>query len=250
MDTGTHRPASSFIMVTLRFAAASHVGPVREHNEDAHVAGSRLLVVADGVGGEAAGEVASALAAEALSRLADDDDQADPQDRLRDGFAEANRRIAESATENPDQQGMATTVTALLFTGDRLDIGHAGDSRAYRYRDGRLDRLTRDDSYVQELIEQGAIDVSDVAYHPYRSVVTKTLQGGPVEPTLTTTKVHPGDRYLVCSDGLSDVLDDDQIAADLADTDDPDQAVERLAARALDSGATDNVTVIVAHALE
>ena len=236
-------------MVTLRHAASSHVGLVYEHNEDSYVESHRLLAVADGVGGAAAGEVASALAVESLNTLAMSKPVGDPGDALRRAVDEANNNIGAAADENSDYRGMATTVTALLFTGTRLDVAHAGDSRAYRLRAGELSRLTKDDSYIQALLDEGALTPEEAASHPYRSVVTKVLQGYPTEPSCETWETEVGDRYLACSDGLSDVVSESDIAEILGES--PlRRAAELLVDKALAAGGPDNVTVVLGEVAE
>lgn len=250
MDTGRRTTACLHIMVTLRHAAASHIGLVYDHNEDSHVESARLLAVADGVGGAAAGEVASALVAEVLTRLSRAKPTADPGEDLRRAVDEANNDIGVAAEENADQRGMATTVTALLFTETRLDIAHAGDSRAFRWRAGELTRLTKDDSYIQTLLDEDAITPEEAAVHPYRSVVTKVLQGYPTEPDLQTLVAELGDRYLVCSDGLSDVVSEPEISRILG-TDVPLSALaDELVQAALAAGGPDNVTVVLGELVE
>lgn len=250
MDIGRRRAACLDIMVTLRHAAASHIGLVYDHNEDSYVDSARLLAVADGVGGAAAGEVASALVAEALRKLSKSKPTAEPGEALRRAVDEANNNIGVAADENSDYRGMATTVTALLFTETRLDLAHAGDSRAYRLRGSELTRLTRDDSYIQALLDEGALTPEEAAVHPYRSVVTKVLQGFPTEPDCQTLEAELGDRYLVCSDGLSDVVSEADIAATLGQADSPGAAADKLVEQALAAGGPDNVTVVVGQVVE
>ena len=232
-------------MVTVHFVARSHPGLVRDHNEDSHAESTRLLMVADGVGGEAAGEVASALAVAAFTALTDPGTTIDdPAGRLRDAMAAANHSIADSVREHPEQHGMATTATVLFF-GEDVHLAHVGDSRAYRWRGGELTRLSRDDSYVQDLVDEGALDPEEVAWHPYRSVVTKVLQGHPVEVAVTKWRPEPGDRYLVCSDGLTDYVSEEIVAGMLSSGDDPAAVADGLVAATLAAGAPDNVTVLL-----
>ncbi|WP_158645605.1 PP2C family protein-serine/threonine phosphatase [Stackebrandtia albiflava] len=237
-------------MVTLRIAASSHPGLIREHNEDAYVAGRRLVAVADGVGGEAAGEVASALTASALEPLNKGRPPREPMEVLRAAIEEASRDIKRSIVNNPEQHGMATTVTALLFANESVTIAHVGDSRAYLLRDGEMSQLTRDDTYVQVLIEQGSLTENEISSHPYRSMVTRVVSGQPVEAKLSTRPVQVGDRYLICSDGLPDATDADDIAAALRDGGEPQGCVDRLMELAMAGGAPDNVTVIVADVVD
>ncbi|MFD0556513.1 PP2C family protein-serine/threonine phosphatase [Stackebrandtia endophytica] len=233
-------------MVDLRIAASTHPGLIREHNEDAYVTGKRLVAVADGVGGEAAGEVASALTAAALEPLNKGRPPRQPMEVLRSAVETASRDIKRSIVNNPEQHGMATTVTALLFTDDEVTIAHIGDSRAYLLRDGEFTQLTRDDTYVQVLIEQGSIEEAEVRTHPYRSMVTRVVSGQPVEAKLSTRPVAVGDRYLVCSDGLPDAADADDIATIVRQIDDPDECTAQLVDLALQGGGPDNITTVIA----
>ena len=245
MDTTVPVAASFPIMFIFRFASSSHPGVVRDNNEDAHLATPRLLMVADGVGGHACGEVASALAADAFASLRDDHEAGELLDVLRDAAERANTNIAESVRSNSERTGMATTVTALLLRDDQLGIIHAGDSRAYLLRDGELAQVSRDDSLVQDLLDEGDLDEADVKQHPYRSVVTKVLQGRPVDPTVEQRTAREGDRYLVCSDGLSDVVGLDQLREILSSDDDVEDIAEALVRTTLHAGAPDNVTVLI-----
>lgn len=233
-------------MASFRFFAASHPGSVRDHNEDSYAFGERLAVIADGVGGHAAGEVASALVVKAFDELrAATGPVREPQRRLREAVTAANEAIAADSAANPEHEGMGSTVTALLFGDETVNLVHAGDSRAYRFRGGELRRMTRDDSYVQMLVDDGVIAEDEVATHPYRSVVTKALLGEPVDPSVSRSLIEPGDRYLICSDGLSDVVSEDDIADVLRDVADGDDACEALIRRTLAAGAPDNVTVVI-----
>jgi len=250
MDARVSHLASSLIMVDLRIAASTHPGLIRDHNEDAYVAGKRLVAVADGVGGEAAGEVASALTAAALEPLNKGRIPRQPMEVLRSAVEEASRDIKRSIVNNPEQHGMATTVTALLFTGDEVTIAHIGDSRAYLLRDGEFTQLTRDDTYVQVLIEQGSIEEAEVRTHPYRSMVTRVVSGQPVEAKLTTRPVAVGDRYLVCSDGLPDAAAAEDIAAIVREVTDPEECTAQLVDLALKGGGPDNVTTVIADVAE
>jgi len=233
------------VPVTWRHGARTHCGLVRPGNEDSLYAGSRLVAVADGVGGEAAGEVASELAIAAMAPL-DAGVAGDPVTALRAAVADANGRIRDAVQADPALSGMGTTLTALLLSGGRLVLAHAGDSRAYLCRDGEVRQITRDDTYVQLLVDEGHISAAEAGRHPHRSVVTRTLHGTPVEATYETRKPAPGDRYLVCSDGLPAAVADEDIAATLRDEPDPDACAGRLLELALAGGAPDNVTVIVA----
>jgi protein phosphatase len=236
----------------LRFSsgAASHVGLVRDLNEDAGFAGPYLQLVADGVGGAAAGEVASATTAYVVSALAAIRPAADPVRLLVDAVAESHRQLRRGVVDDPARAGMATTLTALLARHERLTVVHVGDSRAYLFRDGRLSRLTSDDTFVQALIDQGRLSAEAAKSHPYRSVVFKSVNADDaVEPAVWSMDVVPGDRLLVCSDGLSDLVDETRIAALLLASD-PDEAATTLVESALAEGGRDNVTCLVADLVD
>ncbi|SDT69329.1 PP2C family serine/threonine-protein phosphatase [Jiangella sp. DSM 45060] len=236
--------------LTLRYAARSDVGLVREGNEDSGYAGPYLLAVADGMGGHAAGEVASRAAIDELVN-ADHLPDGDPIDVLSAAVSAANGRIDDMARADPSRAGMGTTSTALLWNGVQLALGHIGDSRAYLLRDGSLTQITRDHTFVQSLVDDGRITPEDAREHPARSVVTKVLQGqSPIRPDYSIIDVQAGDRLLICSDGLSDVVTDQEIEAALARAHTVDDAAGQLIAMALDAGAPDNVTAVVGEIVE
>lgn len=195
---------------TLRYALQSQVG-LRENNEDAAFAGPRLLALADGMGGHAAGELAASLAIEQLLPLNDQERSRDLLADLGEAVNRANTAIAERTAADPDVAGMGTTLTAILFAGDRLALAHAGDSRAYLLRDNSLIQITKDDTLVQSLIDEGRLTREEAARHPHRSMVLKVLTGQPVDPFFEIREVDAGDRYLMCSDGLSDYVPEDGI---------------------------------------
>ncbi|NNH70550.1 serine/threonine-protein phosphatase [Nocardia uniformis] len=230
---------------TLRSAARSHRGLIRGNNEDSMFAGARLLALADGMGGHTGGEVASAMMIAALAPL-DDAPIADPRTALAAALAAGNAAIAEKVSTAPDLAGMGTTLTALLFSGNRFGLAHVGDSRAYLLRDGTLSRLTRDDTFVQSLVDAGYITAERATTHPRRSLIMQALTGAEVAPTLTVRDTSFGDRYLLCSDGLSDVVDDDTLAATLSEHG-IDACADRLIELALAAGGPDNITVVVAE---
>ncbi|GAA0511534.1 hypothetical protein Ade02nite_44900 [Paractinoplanes deccanensis] len=230
----------------LRWAAVTDQGHVRSNNEDCYYAGDRLLVVADGMGGMAAGDLASRIAIEAMSPLdvpIEDDHQ---MDALHRALEVANGRIAEVVEADSSLQGMGTTLTAVIFSGTRAAMAHVGDSRAYLLREGRLNQLTKDDTYVQMLVDQGLIRPEEAAGHPRRSVVTRVLQGEPVSPSYVIVEPEPGDRWLLCSDGLTAVVSNETIEQEMLAAEDPKSCCERLLDLALRGGGPDNVTVIVA----
>jgi serine/threonine protein phosphatase PrpC len=273
--------------LVLRAAAVTDIGLSRMNNEDSAYAGPRLAAVADGIGGMPAGELASALVIRELAPLdpagamavlldrsggepttmpmsvadaaaeaptvpieGDETDGADPVAELRDSVAAANLKIRTITDADQDSDGMGTTVTALLLAGDQLGLLHVGDSRGYLLHDGALTQITRDDTYVQTLVDQGLITAADARNHPRRSVVMQAVQGLEYQPTCTVRPAVVGDRYLLCSDGLSDVVDDVAIADALSSEPDPDHCARLLVQLALQGGAPDNVTVIVADVAE
>jgi len=234
----------------VRFAAGSDVGLLREGNEDSAYAGPRLLAVADGMGGAAAGEVASSVTIAHLAELDEDAPGTDLLAALRDKAESANDELHEIVEDNRALEGMGTTLTALLWDGGRLGLAHVGDSRAYLYRGGELHRITRDHTFVQDLVDEGRIQPDEVSTHPQRSLLTRALDGrGDPELDLSLREVRVGDRYLLCSDGLSGVVSEETIAETLAEPD-PHVVVDRLIALALRGGGPDNVTCVVADLVD
>lgn len=236
--------------LALRYAARSDVGMVRPGNEDSGYAGPRLLLVADGMGGHAAGELASAVA---IATVADLDvhppSSAELLNALTDSIDSVGETISAIINEEPDLTGMGTTVTGLYWLGGRVAIVHVGDSRAYLFRDNQLQQLTHDHTYVQTLVDAGRITEEQAASHPKRSLLMRALDGmNPVEADLSVREARIGDRYLLCSDGLSGVVDAAAIAGSLTMSD-PTGCVTRLVDLALERGAPDNVTVVVADVI-
>ncbi len=237
--------------LALRFAARSHTGLLRTGNEDSVYAGPRLLAVADGMGGHAAGEVASAVAIAALAPLDEDAPGADLLGALQAAALRANEHLADMVDGDPALDGMGTTLTAILSAGNRLGLLHVGDSRCYLLRYGELSQITHDHTLVQTLVDEGRISEEEATTHPQRSMITRALDGRrTIELDLSVREVRAGDRYLLCSDGLTGPvgsLDTLKVALALAD---PQAAVDRLVQLALRGGGPDNVTVIVAEAVE
>jgi PPM family protein phosphatase len=233
--------------LALEYAIRTDIGPVRGNNEDAAFASPRMAAVADGVGGAAAGEVASRAAIDALVHLDKCRLDRPVADALRAAVADGNAAIGFIAECRPRTAGMSTTLTAVALDGDRYAVANVGDSRTYLLRDGALERLTRDDSLVQRLLDSGAVTEAEARHHPQRSLVLEALDGDPERrpPPVATVAARPGDRLLLCSDGLSDALGDADIAGLLA-TADRKTCAERLVAAALEAGARDNVSVVVA----
>ncbi len=233
----------------LVYAARSDRGLIRSNNQDSVYAGSNLLVVADGMGGHAAGDMASRLVVAAFVPLDSRDAGGDLLRALARATRDGNTAIAEVVHEKPELDGMGTTVTALLFDGGRLGMAHVGDSRAYLYRDGVLHQLTHDDTFVQSLIDDGRITQEEATHHPQRSLLLRALNGTEVDPSLTIREVTAGDRYLICSDGLPGVVSAEAIAEALADPD-PAATADALIQLALVGGGPDNITVIVADVMD
>ncbi|MGI8870965.1 MAG: protein phosphatase 2C domain-containing protein [Mycobacteriales bacterium] len=234
--------------LAIRSAVRTHRGLVRGHNEDSAYAGRHLLAVADGVGGAVAGELASATVIGAIAPL-DAQPPEDVESALRDAITLANRRLREAVRREPSLSGMGTTLTALLLADDRLGMAHIADSRAYRLRDGGLEQITRDETLVQTLIDEGRLSPAEARRHPYRSVILRSLTGEEVEPVLATSSPRPGDRYLLCSDGLTDYAELSSITAAL-ELAAPGEVAERLIDLALAGGGGDNVTCIVADVID
>lgn len=235
--------------LVLRYAARSDRGLVRSSNQDSVYAGPRLLALADGMGGHAAGEVASKVAIAALAPLDDDEPGDDLVTQLREAVQQGNQAISELVANDPELDGMGSTLTAVLFSGSRLGLVHVGDSRGYLLRDGQFSQITRDDSFVNELLEQGRITEEEAASHPQRSLLLKALTGHEIEPSLTVREARAGDRYLLCSDGLSDMVSKENLA-EAMHIPDPQECADRLIELALKGGGTDNVTVIVADVVD
>ncbi|MDP9433410.1 MAG: protein phosphatase 2C domain-containing protein [Actinomycetota bacterium] len=236
--------------LSIRYAARSDVGLLREGNEDAVYAGPRLLAVADGMGGHAAGEVASAVTIATLVPLDEDAVGGDLLDGLASAVAGANDRLRDMVNADAGLEGMGTTLTAMLFAGSRCGLAHVGDSRAYMLRDGKLQQITTDHTLVEQLVRDGRITPEQADVHPQRSMLTRALDGrAGVTPDLSVREVRAGDRYLLCSDGLSGVVSADTISQTLAESD-PETAVDRLVELALRGGGPDNITAVVADIVD
>ncbi|MFF4249111.1 protein phosphatase 2C domain-containing protein [Streptomyces sp. NPDC001822] len=265
-DTAARRDLASFLIdhlsgkdpvmspttepLEIRYAALSDRGLVRESNQDTVYAGSRLLAVADGFG--SAGAPAGAAAVEALRRL---DTEGIPAgnllDVLEDAVEEAERAVhgVTGTGSSPEEAG--TTLTAMLWTGSQLALVHIGDSRVHLLRDGELFQITQDHTMVQSMVDEGRLTPEEAASHPQRSLLVRALgQGGQGSPDMRLHDARQGDRYLLCSDGLSSVVSTDEIRRVLSETGEPDQAVRELIALANGSGGPDNVSCVVADVME
>ena len=236
--------------LVLRYSARSDRGLVRQNNQDAVYAGPRLLALADGMGGHAAGEVASSLVISALAPLDEDDPGDDLLAELREATVEGNAAITRHVADSPDLEGMGTTLTAILFAGTRLGLVHIGDSRAYQLREGALSQITKDDTFVQSLIDEGRITEEEAQTHPQRSLLLRAITGQDIDPSLTMREARPGDRYLLCSDGLSGVVSDETLAETLTTYRDPRECADRMIELALRGGGPDNITCIVADVVD
>lgn len=229
----------------MRFAALSDVGKVRESNEDFYHADGRLFIVADGMGGHRAGEVASLAAVEEFLSCERESRGEDPLRRLRGCLQAANRAVVEMASRDPGLQGMGTTFTVLLLDRGAY-LGHVGDSRAYLLREGELNPLTRDHSLVQKMVQEGFITPLEARRHPRRNIVLRALGlSTDIDADLVRVDVRPGDRILLCTDGLSSQLEDGEIARLLLEVEDPEECVARLVEEANARGGDDNVTVVL-----
>ena len=234
--------------IGLRYAARSDVGLVRSDNQDSGYAGPHLLVVADGMGGHAGGDIASSTVITELVEIDHDSLAAgEASTQLSRALARANREIARIAEERSELTGMGTTTPALMRARNKLILAHIGDSRAYLLRDEVFTQITTDHSFVQTLIDEGRITEDEASTHPQRSVVTRVLTGDEDdEPDVGAREARIGDRYLLCSDGLSGFVARDTIEEQLSAGLSPAETADNLIALALKAGAPDNVTVIVA----
>jgi serine/threonine protein phosphatase PrpC len=232
-------------------SARSAIGLVRQGNEDSAFASAQLIAVADGMGGHAAGEVASRIAVQVLQKLAptlsaEDIDEDSVEDLLMHSLHSIDAEIAAVTDEDVEKRGMGTTLTALLIRDSRIALLHVGDSRCYRLRGNTLEQLSNDHTVIQELLDQGAISEAEAAEHPQRSMLTQALRGdGDVTPVLQMYEIKKGDRYLLCSDGLSGVLTDKEIKVGLKKSD-KDEAIKFLNDATYINGAPDNVTILIA----
>ena len=229
-------------------AAVSHVGKVRANNQDSAYAGEHLFVVADGMGGHAGGDVASSIAVNRITEV--DRSYASAEDAehaLRFALLAANRMLAETVLEHRELMGMGTTVSAMVRVGSRIAIAHIGDSRIYLLRDHTLRQVTADHTFVQRLVESGRITQEEAAVHPRRSVLMRVLGDIDASPEIDTTVLdaREGDRWMLCSDGLSSYVSDESIQMVMLTAISPSDAARRLVKESLDHGAPDNVTVVV-----
>lgn len=231
-----------------RSAAVSHVGKIRANNQDSGYAGRYLFLVADGMGGHAGGDVASAIATKRI--IETDREYASPHDAefaIKSALLAANSLLAETVFEHSELTGMGTTVSGILRVDDKVAIAHIGDSRIYLFRGGQLEQVTADHTFVQRLVDSGRITPEEAAVHPRRSVLMRVLGDVDASPEIDTAVMDtaPGDRWLLCSDGLSSYVSEDKISAILESVPSAKEAADRLVRESLDQGAPDNVTVVV-----
>lgn len=241
------------MFLTLRFAARSDVGLVRKDNQDSGFAGPHLIAVADGMGGAAGGDIASSIAMGHLAALEGESlGQDEALDRLKDAIADAHADIVERAHNDPELSGLGTTVTAILRSGSSLAMAHIGDSRGYLLRDGILDQVTSDHTFVQHLVDTGRISMADAESHPKRNLVLRVLGDidADVPVDISVREARVGDRWMLCSDGLSGVVSRTTMLATLTEVDDPGDCADALVALALSAGAPDNVTVIIGDVVD
>ncbi|UFU02920.1 protein phosphatase 2C domain-containing protein [Ruania suaedae] len=237
--------------VRFRYALGTDLGTVRTNNEDSALASDRLLVLADGMGGHAAGEVASAVALRVFGELVGDDGARPADGTVDEAIVQAGRRTRRAlhamSEADPQLESMGTTLIAVACEGDQVTVGHIGDSRLYALREDALYQVTTDHTHVQRLIDTGQLTPERARTHPYRSMLLKSLDDQPAGADLDVIdcELHPGDRLLLCSDGLSDYLSPEDIGS-LLSTADLDEAMHRLIDAALAVGTRDNVTVVVA----
>jgi protein phosphatase len=233
--------------LAIRYAVQSDIGLHRSDNEDSAYAGARLLAIADGMGGHAAGEVASAAVIEALKPLDTRVPAGELLNALDHAVRQASRTLADMVASDPALRGMGTTLTALLWSGSQLGLVHIGDSRAYLVRDGEVFQITHDHTMVQTLLDEGKITAAEVTSHPQRALLLRAMVAQrSSEPDLQLREARSGDRYLLCSDGLHEVADATAISRVLLTVGDPDQAARDLIQLAIDGGGPDNITCIVA----
>ena len=235
--------------LALRYRAHSEIGLVRKNNQDSAYVSPTMLVVADGMGGAAAGDLASAVAIKELRGVDGDHHGQDMLSAFDDAIGSAGVQIAQLVESDPALDGMGSTVCGLMFDGSRLGLANIGDSRAYRFREGKLSRLTKDHSWVQTLVDDGRITEAEALEHPHRSLILRVINGQPQHvPDLELVEAAEGDRLLVCSDGLCGMVTDAEIEAEL--TGELDEVMPRLIALAHATGGADNITIVLADVVE
>ena len=251
---GTQCEDRAVIMVTYVAAGATDVGLRRSNNEDAFLVLSEhgVVAVADGMGGAAAGEVASSIFVETVAELFHSYEAVSPDEAaslVQEAFRSANQRMVSHVIQHPQDHGMGCTAELLAFGGDRYVLGHVGDSRTYLFRDGELRQITKDHSLVQQQVDQGLISPAEAKKHALKNVVLRAL-GADLELSLDLIRgrVFPGDLFLLCSDGLTDMVDDDGIRQTVSSQQPLPDLVTRLIEEAKSAGGRDNITVVLCQA--
>jgi serine/threonine protein phosphatase PrpC len=234
----------------IRYAVRSDVGQLRERNEDSAYAGARLLAVADGLGGHAGGEVASAAVIDALRPLDAELPAGELLSALEHAVHQANESLTRIAESDPSLQGLGSTLTAMLWSGSQLALVHIGDSRAYLLRGGELRQITHDHTLVQTLVDEGRLTPDEAASHPQRSLLLRAIDGKQSEPDLQLHDAAVGDRYLLCSDGLYTVVSTDTLREVMSTVADLEQVARQLVDLANAGGGPDNITCVVADVVE
>jgi serine/threonine protein phosphatase PrpC len=243
------QPRRTLSRLALRYAARSDRGLVAASNEDSVFAGPWLLAVSDGMSDRPGGNVASQLIVAALCHLDEEEPRGDLLSQLNDAVHQGNAAIAGQVGIEPELTGMGATITAMLFGGNRIGLAHIGDSRGYLLRGAELRQITKDDTFVQTLVDEGRITAEEAHSHPQRALLVRALTGHAVEPTLTMREALVGDRYLLCSDGLSDPVSFETIQ-DVLLIPDVEAAADKLIEMALRGGGPGNVSVIVADVVD
>ncbi len=236
----------------LRYAARSDVGLVRSNNQDSGYAGSHLVAVADGMGGHAGGDVASSIVIGRLSQLDSDTPATEIVAALEDAILDANQSILRRARDEPQLAGLGTTVTALLRAEGKFALAHIGDSRAYLLRDGECTQITKDHTFVQRLMDEGRLTPEEAERHPQRSVLMRVLGDVDSDPELDLSlrPARAGDRWMLCSDGLSGLVSLETIGRTLREIDDPGECADALVQLALRGGGPDNITCVIADVVD
>lgn len=248
LDNGGERPDLGDEPVSIEAAGDTHVGRARPANEDAILVGDTVFVVADGMGGAAGGHIASSTTVESFHALdgARFGNAEEAEEAMRQVILDANRAVRQNAQRDPQLDGMGTTVTAVMLNGADLYVGHVGDSRAYLLRDDELRRLTHDHSLVQQLIDMGRLSEEEAENHPQAAIITRAVGlSAEVDVDVDTLRPEPGDRLLLCSDGLTRVVGEDEISQHLADLREPQEAIRTLIDLANERGGPDNISVVV-----
>lgn len=235
-------------MSPIDTAAVTHCGQMREHNEDAHLEGHRVFAVADGMGGNVGGEVASSAALMPIMQLEEQVffDAASVRQALQEAFVAANAAVLQKASKDPSLRGMGTTLTAAIVDGHHLHVGHVGDSRAYLFRNRQLSQLTRDHTIVGHLIAEGELTAEEASTHPMRSAIARAVGVNmSIDVDVSTIELTDGDQILLCSDGLVKPVSEDEIVSVLSTESNANQTAERLVRLANEHGGPDNITVVL-----